>query len=82
MVGIVPKVVSAITTSGAARVCAFYALLVIVIIVMWRTSGCIGVDGPLSGHRQRLDNENRVLQIDGHESVIPGVVEEVDIVAV
>jgi thiosulfate dehydrogenase [quinone] large subunit len=39
--------------SGTASVCAFYALFAIVILVMWRTSGWIGVDGLISGYRQR-----------------------------
>jgi thiosulfate dehydrogenase [quinone] large subunit len=39
--------------SGTASVCAFYALFAIVILAMWRTSGWIGVDGLLSGRRQR-----------------------------
>jgi len=39
--------------SGTASVCAFYALFAIVIIAMWRTSSWIGVDGLISGYRQR-----------------------------
>jgi thiosulfate dehydrogenase [quinone] large subunit len=39
--------------SGTASVCAFYALFAIVIMAMWRTSGWIGVDGLISGRRQR-----------------------------
>jgi thiosulfate dehydrogenase (quinone) large subunit len=39
--------------SGTASVCAFYALFAIVILVMWRTSSWIGVDGLISGYRQR-----------------------------
>jgi thiosulfate dehydrogenase [quinone] large subunit len=41
--------------SGTASVCAFYALFAIVILMMWRTSGWIGVDGLLSGRHQRRD---------------------------
>jgi thiosulfate dehydrogenase [quinone] large subunit len=39
--------------SGTASVCAFYALFAIVVLAMWRSSGWIGVDGLLSGRRQR-----------------------------
>jgi hypothetical protein len=39
--------------SGTASVCAFYALFAIVILATWRTSGWIGVDGFISGRRQR-----------------------------
>jgi thiosulfate dehydrogenase (quinone) large subunit len=39
--------------SGTASVCAFYALFAIVILVMWRTSSWIGVDGLFSAYRQR-----------------------------
>jgi hypothetical protein len=39
--------------SGTASVCAFYALFAIVILGMWRTSSWIGMDGFISGYRQR-----------------------------
>jgi thiosulfate dehydrogenase (quinone) large subunit len=39
--------------SGTASVCAFYALFAIVILATWRTSSWIGVDGVISGYRQR-----------------------------
>jgi thiosulfate dehydrogenase (quinone) large subunit len=39
--------------SGTASVCAFYALFAIVILAMWKTSSWIGVDGFISGYRQR-----------------------------
>jgi thiosulfate dehydrogenase [quinone] large subunit len=42
--------------SGTASVCAFYALFAIVILVMWRTSSWIGVDGLIAGYRQRHPN--------------------------
>jgi thiosulfate dehydrogenase (quinone) large subunit len=42
--------------SGTASVCAFYALFAIVILVMWRTSSWIGVDGLVAGYRQRHPN--------------------------
>src|ERR1022692_651622 len=43
--------------SGTASVCAFYALLAIVILTMWRTSGWIGADGLVAGYRQRHHHE-------------------------
>jgi thiosulfate dehydrogenase [quinone] large subunit len=39
--------------SGTASVCAFYAFFALVILAMWRTSSWIGVDGLISGYRQR-----------------------------
>jgi thiosulfate dehydrogenase [quinone] large subunit len=39
--------------SGTASVCAFYALFAIVILLTWRTSSWIGVDGVIAGYRQR-----------------------------
>jgi thiosulfate dehydrogenase [quinone] large subunit len=39
--------------SGTASVCAFYALFAIVILATWRTSSWIGLDGVISGFRQR-----------------------------
>jgi thiosulfate dehydrogenase [quinone] large subunit len=39
--------------SGTASVCAFYALFAIVILATWRTSSWIGIDGVISGYRQR-----------------------------
>ena len=42
--------------SGTASVCAFYALFAIVILVMWRTSSWIGIDGLIAGYRQRHPN--------------------------
>jgi thiosulfate dehydrogenase [quinone] large subunit len=43
--------------SGTASVCAFYALFAIVILATWRTSSWIGVDGVISGYRQRQQVE-------------------------
>jgi hypothetical protein len=43
-------------TSGTASVCAFYALFAIVILVMWRTSSWIGVDGLFAAYRERHPN--------------------------
>jgi len=42
--------------SGTASVCAFYALFAVVILVMWRTSSWIGIDGLFSAYRQRHPN--------------------------
>jgi thiosulfate dehydrogenase [quinone] large subunit len=42
--------------SGTASVCAFYAFFAIVILATWRTSSWIGVDGVISGYRQRRLN--------------------------
>jgi thiosulfate dehydrogenase [quinone] large subunit len=39
--------------SGTASVCAFYALFAVVILATWRTSSWIGLDGVISGYRQR-----------------------------
>jgi thiosulfate dehydrogenase [quinone] large subunit len=45
--------------SGTASVCAFYAFFAIVILATWRTSRWIGVDGLISGYRQRrLENSS------------------------
>jgi thiosulfate dehydrogenase (quinone) large subunit len=43
--------------SGTASVTAFYALFAIVILIMWRTSGWIGIDGLIAGYRQRHHHE-------------------------
>ncbi len=43
--------------SGTASVCGFYALFAIVILATWRTSSWIGVDGVISGYRQRTANK-------------------------
>ncbi|MGB7103057.1 MAG: hypothetical protein WBD82_00490 [Acidimicrobiales bacterium] len=45
--------------SGTASVCAFYALFAIVILATWRTSSWIGVDGLISGYRQRHGNASQ-----------------------
>jgi thiosulfate dehydrogenase [quinone] large subunit len=39
--------------SGTASVCAFYALFALVVLATWKTSSWIGVDGLISGFRQR-----------------------------
>jgi thiosulfate dehydrogenase [quinone] large subunit len=42
--------------SGTASVCAFYALCAIIVLATWRVSSWIGVDGLISGYRQRRAN--------------------------
>jgi thiosulfate dehydrogenase [quinone] large subunit len=39
--------------SGTASVCAFYALFAVVILATWKTSSMFGIDGVISGYRQR-----------------------------
>jgi thiosulfate dehydrogenase [quinone] large subunit len=39
--------------SGTASVCAFYALFAVILLAMWKTAGWIGVDGLITGYRQR-----------------------------
>jgi thiosulfate dehydrogenase [quinone] large subunit len=55
--------------SGTASVCAFYALFAVVILAMWRTSSWIGVDGIISGYRQRHAGAGTVGQIGDHPEV-------------
>ena len=43
--------------SGTASVCAWYALFAIVILVMWRTSSWIGIDGLIANYRERRHHE-------------------------
>jgi thiosulfate dehydrogenase (quinone) large subunit len=38
--------------SGTASVCAFYALFAIVVLVFWRTSSWLGIDGLVASYRQ------------------------------
>jgi hypothetical protein len=42
--------------SGTASVCVWSALFAIVILVMWRTSSWIGVDGLFAAYRERHSN--------------------------
>jgi thiosulfate dehydrogenase [quinone] large subunit len=55
--------------SGTASVCAFYALFAIVILAMWRTSSWIGVDGIISGYRQRHAGASAAGQFGDHPEV-------------
>ena len=55
--------------SGTASVCAFYALFAIVILVMWRTSSWIGIDGLISGSRQRHPNLFSRLHLPGERGL-------------
>jgi thiosulfate dehydrogenase [quinone] large subunit len=49
--------------SGTASVCAFYALIAIVILAMWRTSSWIGFDGLAANYRQRHHREHQHIRI-------------------
>ncbi len=42
--------------SGTASVTAFYALCALIVLATWRTSTWIGLDGVISGFRQRRNN--------------------------
>ncbi|MHB1209959.1 MAG: DoxX family protein [Acidimicrobiales bacterium] len=56
--------------SGTASVCAFYALFAIVILATWRTSSWIGVDGVISGYRQRHASPGEAVQAEEHPEVV------------
>jgi thiosulfate dehydrogenase (quinone) large subunit len=43
--------------SGTASVCAWYALFAIVVLVMWRTSSWIGIDGLVASYRQHHNGQ-------------------------
>jgi thiosulfate dehydrogenase [quinone] large subunit len=49
--------------SGTASVCAFYALIAIIILTMWRTSSWLGVDGLVASYRQRHHSAHTPLQL-------------------
>ncbi len=55
--------------SGTASVCAFYALFAIVLLAMWRTSSWIGVDGLISGYRQRRASANELGRVEEHPEI-------------
>lgn len=59
--------------SGTASVSAFYALFAIVIIAMWRTSGWIGVDGLISGYRQRHADVSTAAPVQDHPEVTEAI---------
>lgn len=44
--------------SGTASVCGWYALFAIVILVMWKTSSWLGVDGLVASYRQHRHHES------------------------
>jgi thiosulfate dehydrogenase (quinone) large subunit len=54
--------------SGTASVCAFYAAVALLLLLMWRTAGYLGADGVISGWRQRRalasDTDHTVLVPD------------------
>jgi len=56
--------------SGTAGVCAFYALFAIVILATWRTSSWIGVDGLISGYRQRHHDGRDFERKSGRDIVV------------
>lgn len=60
--------------SGTASVCAFYALFAIVILSTWRTSSWIGVDGFISGYRQRHVEPKMVRLEETPDVVVPDYV--------
>jgi hypothetical protein len=60
--------------SGTASVCAFYALFAIVILSTWRTSSWIGIDGFISGYRQRHVEPKMVRQKETPDVVVPDYV--------
>ncbi len=55
--------------SGTASVCAFYALFALVILATWRTSSWIGVDGLISGYRQRHASVSETDHVEEHPEV-------------
>ncbi|MHB1087200.1 MAG: DoxX family protein [Acidimicrobiales bacterium] len=55
--------------SGTASVCAFYALFALVLLATWRTSSWIGVDGIISGYRQRRAGLNEAAHVEEHPEV-------------
>jgi len=55
--------------SGTASVCAFYALFAVVLLATWRTSSWIGVDGLISGYRQRRAVARQAGQLDDHPAI-------------
>jgi thiosulfate dehydrogenase [quinone] large subunit len=68
--------------SGTASVCAFYALFAIVILAMWRTSSWIGVDGLISGRRQRNLVAEAANHVESDDEILSGNDESSDVVAV
>ena len=51
--------------SGTASVCAFYALVALVILTMWKTASWIGVDGLIAGYRRRHHGQPRYVSLPG-----------------
>ncbi|MGC2486266.1 MAG: DoxX family protein [Acidimicrobiales bacterium] len=67
--------------SGTASVCAFYALFAVVILATWRTSSWIGVDGLISGRRQRRQEVKRASRIESDTSSEPALDDSSEVVA-
>jgi thiosulfate dehydrogenase [quinone] large subunit len=63
--------------SGTASVCGFYAFFAVVILATWRTSSWIGVDGVISGLRQRRDAKLAVRNAVGTD-VPSGLPDDID----
>ncbi len=55
--------------SGTASVCAFYAMIALIVLATWRTSSWIGVDGLISGYRQRRHPVSVAGQVDEHPEI-------------
>ena len=55
--------------SGTASVCAFYALFAIIILATWRTSSWIGIDGLISGYRQRRASAREAGRVQEHPEI-------------
>src|ERR1019366_4142895 len=68
--------------SGTASVCAFYALLAIVILATWRPSSWIGVGGLTSGYRQRHSSTVDVGNVDSLDIVATEVSGAVDVIKI
>jgi thiosulfate dehydrogenase (quinone) large subunit len=49
--------------SGTASVCAFYALCAIVILVFWRTSSWLGIDGLVASYRQHHKGQHTHIRL-------------------
>jgi thiosulfate dehydrogenase [quinone] large subunit len=68
--------------SGTASVCAFYAFFAIVILATWRTSSWIGVDGLISGRRQRHSDARRRSELESNVVVVREMADDNNVVTV
>jgi len=62
--------------SGTAGVCGFYALFALVVLATWRTSSWIGVDGVISGFRQRHSAKLALNDVVVTDEMINAVIDE------